>query len=98
MARETAGLWPETHWLNLAVDSYWLWAEAWMVIGMRTAAIAAQRPGYRQEAERMVLEKWRAAFELPGRMARAKDPLAAGVSLYGKRVSANRRRLARKGL
>jgi hypothetical protein len=80
-----------------------LGVEAWMVMGLRLAKLAAGGPAGAIEAQRMVPEKAAAAFEAQ---------LAAGVALatgvghaaagrkaigrYQRRVRANRRRLMRK--
>ena len=92
---------PAAPWLSLAHDSYWLWAESLMVMGMRTTDILLCAPGHEREAVRMVTEKLQASAEL------AMDQASAGVLTpekaahkavkhYRKRVSANRRRLGRK--
>ncbi|HKT84836.1 MAG TPA: hypothetical protein VJQ77_01985 [Novosphingobium sp.] len=88
-------------WLHLAHDSYWLWAESLMVIGMRTTDMLLRRPGHEREAIRMVTEKLRANAELAAQLATA-SALASeqvahrAVKHYRKRVTANRRRLARR--
>lgn len=88
-------------WMALASDSYWLWLESAMVIGMRTADQLTQRPGYQREAVRMVSEKVRASADIAAALA-ASGPITGPeavhrvVKHYGKRVSANRRRLARR--
>ena len=79
-------------------------AEAWMVMGMRAAKIAAGGPAAMLEAQRMVVEKSAAAMEAQFAAALA---LATGATHhaagkkalagYRRRVSANRRRLMRKG-
>lgn len=92
---------PATDWLTLAHDSYWLWTEAMMVIGMRSTDILLRRPGHEREAVRMVTEKLQAHSELATHLATA-GPMAPekamhkAVKHYRKRVSANRRRLAQR--
>ncbi|MCJ1960775.1 hypothetical protein [Novosphingobium mangrovi (ex Hu et al. 2023)] len=89
------------HWLQLAGEAWWMWAEASSVIAMRTAMIAFERPGHGREAERMVIEKLAAAFSLSQRLARA-GPMAPEqvmqtmLAVYSPRVAANRRRLTRR--
>ena len=90
-----------TDWLALAQDSYWLWAESMMVIGMRTTDILLHRPGHEREAVRMVTEKLRANAELATRLATAgalapEQAMHKAVKHYGRRVTANRRRLGRR--
>ena len=87
-------------WMKLANDSYWLWAESMMVIGMRTTGMLTGRRGHEREAVRMVAEKLRANAELGAQMATfgALSPEQAAqkiVTHYGKRVTANRKRLSR---
>lgn len=88
-------------WVALANDSYWLWAESMMVMGMRTTDMLLQRPGHEREAVRMVAEKLRANGELAAKLA-AGGVLAPEMALhkavkhYGKRVTANRKRLGRR--
>lgn len=85
--------------MQLALDSYWLWAESCMVIGMRTAAMMTMRPGSDREAVRMVTEKLDATAELAVKLVGgSENPLAVSVAHYGKRVTANRKRLERKGM
>lgn len=92
---------PAADWMALAQDSYWLWAEAMMVIGMRTTDMLTRRPGHEREAVRMVTEKLRANTELAAKLAAAgalapEQALHTAVKHYGTRVSANRKRLARR--
>lgn len=99
MTRQTSAN-PGTDWLALAHDSYWLWAESMMVIGMRTTNMLMRAPGYEREAVRMVTEKVRAntllAAQLATAGALAPEKIAhKAVKHYAKRVSANRKRLAR---
>lgn len=73
-------------------------ADAAMVIGLRTLRLMHGGPAATREAERMVGEKVEAGYELAGALAsgRVKTPEAAArkaVSVYGKRVRANRKRL-----
>lgn len=96
MARNSAA-----DWLTLANDSYWLWAEAVMVMGMRTSDILLRRPGHEREAVRMFTEKVRAHSELATSLAAAgptapEKAMHKAVKHYAKRVTANRKRLARR--
>lgn len=90
-----------TDWLALAHDSYWLWAESMVVMGMRTTDMLLRRPGHEREAVRMVTEKLRAHAEL-GALLAAAGPLAPeqaahkAVKHYAKQVTANRKRLGRR--
>ena len=92
---------PVTAWFRLANDSYWLWAEASLVIGMRTMDIMTGR-GSTRENVRMVTEKLQASGELAARLATSgmtADPVRNAqtvVSHYRKRVTANRKRLSRR--
>lgn len=87
--------------ISLAADSYKLWADSLMVIGLRTTGFMLARPGSGGEAMRMVVEKAQASAELAAKLAMA-GPLmpeqTARLALdhYGRRVSANRRRLAKR--
>lgn len=92
---------PASDWLTLAHDSYWLWAESLMVIGMRTTDILMRAPGHEREAVRMVTEKVRAnalpAAQLATAGALAPEKIAhKAVKHYRKRVTANRKRLGRR--
>ncbi|AZI35809.1 hypothetical protein NT2_10_00670 [Caenibius tardaugens NBRC 16725] len=92
---------PVTAWFRLAHDSYWLWAEASLVIGMRTMDIMTGR-GSTRENVRMVSEKVQAGAELAARLASGGVTASPtrnaqiAVSHYRKRVTANRKRLSRR--
>jgi hypothetical protein len=86
-----------------AFDLARLGAEAWLVIGLRSAKLAAGGPAAMLEAQRMVAEKSAAMLEaqLAAGMAMATGGTreAAGrkaLGCYRHRVKANRRRLLRK--
>ena len=90
--------------LGHAFDLARLGADAWMVIGLRLSKLAAGGPAAAFEAQRMVMEKATAALEaqFAAGMALALGAThhAAGrkaLAGYRRRVSANRRRLMRKG-
>jgi hypothetical protein len=89
---------PAAQWTRLWLDGSRFWADATMVMMLRSwRMMAGGRPAQR-EAERMVSEKVEAGAELAGALAggRVKTPAAAArkaVSVYGKRVRANRKRL-----
>ncbi len=92
---------PGLHWLQMAGDAWWMWAEAASVIAMRTAMIAFERPGHAREAQRMVTEKLATAFSFSQRLATMppyspEEAMRLMLSVYSPRVSANRRRLARR--
>ena len=85
-------------WARLMVDASWLWADAAMVATLRSwRMMAGGRPASR-EAERMLSEKVEAGFELAGALAggSVRTPEAAArkaLTVYGKRVRGNRKRL-----
>ena len=85
-------------WGRLWLDSSRLWADAGTVLMLRSwRMMAGGRPAQR-ELERMVSEKVEAGAELAGALAggRVKSPAGAArkaVSVYGKRVRSNRKRL-----
>ena len=92
---------PAFEWLFVAHDAWWLWAESLMVISMRTSGALMGQPGTGREMQRMVAEKLRAAALLPVALSGAGSASPAetahkAVRHYRKRVSANRRRLARQ--
>lgn len=83
---------------RLMLDASRLWADASMVVALRSWRMMAGEPIAERELERMVSEKTEAGFELTGALAggRARSPEAAArkaLSVYGKRVRANRKRL-----
>ena len=85
-------------WTQLWVRSSFLMADAAMVVAMRSVRMMLGGPGSAREGERMLAEKVEAGFELAGAFAsgRVKTPEAAArkaVSVYGKRIRANRKRL-----
>ena len=85
-------------WAQLWVRSSFLMADAAMVLAMRSWRMMLGGPGSAREGERMVAEKVEAGFELAGAFAsgKVKTPEAAArkaVSVYGKRIRANRKRL-----
>ena len=86
-------------WTRLMFDASRLWADAGMVVALRSwrmmsgSPVAAQR-----EVDRMLSEKVAAGFELAGALAggRVRTPEAAArkaIGVYGKRVRGNRKRL-----
>ncbi len=85
-------------WFRLMADASRLWADAGMVVALRSWRMMAGGPAARREIERMVSEKVAAGFELAGAFAggRAGSPEAAtrtALGIYGKRVRGNRKRL-----
>lgn len=91
---------PTADWMKLAHDSYWLWAESLMVMGMRTGDMMSSRGSERENAL-MVSEKVKAAAEVGMMIATAglaspEKTAGKAVKHYRRKVSANRRRLARK--
>jgi hypothetical protein len=85
-------------WTRLWVDTSFLLADTGTVMTMRAWRMMAGGRAAEREAERMVAEKVEAGFEMAGALAsgRVRTPEAAarkGLSVYGKRVRANRKRL-----
>lgn len=89
-------------WLRLSCDAWLLGAEAATVIGLRTLKLAAGGPAGDAEARRMVAEKVEAAralqvMALTGALGvTAPDVVDKTLKHYRRKVSANRRRLARR--
>jgi hypothetical protein len=89
-----------TDFMKLAHDSYWLWAESMMVMGMRTTDMMTGR-GSDRENRLMVAEKMRAVAELAvmlstGGMVSPEKTAQKAVSHYRRKVTANRKRLSKK--
>jgi hypothetical protein len=89
---------PAADWSRLMFDASRLWADASMVIALRSWKMMAGGPAAARELERAVGEKVEAGAELAGAMAggRFASPEAATrktISLYGRKVRANRKRL-----
>ena len=88
-----------TDWSRLMFDASRLWADAGMVVALRSWRMMAGGPASTQrEVERMVSEKVEAGSELAGALAggQVRSPKAAArkaLTVYGKRVRGNRRRL-----
>jgi hypothetical protein len=85
-------------WPRLMFDVSRLWTDAGMVVALRSWRMMAGGPFALREVEKMVSEKVEAGSELAGALAggRVKSPEAAtrkALSIYGKRVRGNRRRL-----
>ena len=79
-------------------DASRLWADAGMVVALRSWRMMAGGPAADREVRRMVSEKVEAGTELAGALAggRVRSPEAAArkaLTVYGKRVRGNRRRL-----
>ena len=90
---------PAAQWSQLMFRASRLWADAGMVVALRSWRIMAGGPAASRELERMVSEKTEAGFELTGALAggRVKSPEAAArkaLGIYGKRVHGNCRRLS----
>ena len=89
---------PAADWSRLMFDASRLWADAAVVLGLRSWRLMAGGRAAERELERMFSEKLAAGFELAGALAgaRAASPEAAArkaLGIYGKRVRGNRRRL-----
>jgi hypothetical protein len=89
---------PAADWSRLMFDASRLWAEAGTVLALRSWRLMAGGPAAQRELERMVGEKVEAGSELAGALAggRVRSPQAAArkaLTIYGKHVRGNRRRL-----
>ena len=89
---------PAADWSRLIFDASQMWAEAGVVVALRSWRMMAGGPAARREFERMISEKVEAGSELTGALAggRVKSPKAAArtaLGIYGTRVRGNRRRL-----
>ena len=89
---------PAADWSRLMVDASQFWADAGMVVALRSWRLMAGGPAARRELERMLSEKVEAGAELAGALAggRFNSPGAAArkaLTVYGKRVRENRKRL-----
>jgi hypothetical protein len=98
MIRSISGADAAAQWAHLWTRTSFLMADAAMVLAMRSWRMMLGGPGSVREGERMLSEKVEAGFELAGALAsgRVKTPEAAArkaVSVYGKRIRANRKRL-----
>ena len=85
-------------WSRLMFDASRLWADAGTVMALRSWRLMAGGALAQRELERMFSEKVEAGAELAGALAggRVKSPEAAArkaITVYGKRVRGNRRRL-----
>jgi hypothetical protein len=85
-------------WTSLMVDASLLCADAGMVMALRSWRLMAGGPAAQRELARMFSEKTEAGFEIAGTLAggRVRTPEAAArktLSVYGRRVRENRRRL-----
>ncbi len=85
-------------WSRLMFDASRLWADAGTVIALRSWRIMAGGPAAVREAQQMLSEKVDAGTELAGALAggRIRSPEAAArkaMSVYGRKVRANRKRL-----
>jgi hypothetical protein len=89
---------PAADWSRLMFDASRLWADASMVIALRSWKMMAGGPAAARELERAVGEKVEAGAELAGALSggRIRSPQAAtrkAMSVYGRKVRANRKRL-----
>jgi hypothetical protein len=85
-------------WSRLMFDASRLWADAGTVIALRTWKMMAGGPAAARELERAVGEKVEAGAEFAGALAggQIRSPKAAArkaVTVYGRKVRANRKRL-----
>ena len=89
---------PAADWSRLMFDASRLWADAGMVVALRSWRMMGGGAAASRELERMFSEKAEAGIELAGALAggRVRSPEAAAraaLGIYGKRVRGNRRRL-----
>ena len=89
-----------TDWFKLANDSYWLWAESMMVMGMRTTDMMTGK-GSDRENRLMVSEKVKAGAEVAAMLATSsltspEKSAQKAISHYRRKVTANRKRLSRR--
>jgi hypothetical protein len=88
-------------WFGIGLDAWRLGLEASTVIGLRTMKIAAGGPAGQAEAERMMSEKIEAAMALQAKALTGglgitpASAAARTLAHYGRKVKANRRRLAK---
>jgi hypothetical protein len=82
-------------WMDLAFASARLWQETQIVMSLRLLKLALGGATSQREAQRMVMEKGLAAFEAWGTLA-AGGSMEDVLRRYGRRVSANKRRLSRR--
>lgn len=85
-------------WTSLLVEASLLCVSAGVVVVLRSWRVFTGGAPAARELDRMVSEKTEAGFELAGALASgsAKSPKAAArnaLSIYGKRVRGNRKRL-----
>jgi hypothetical protein len=90
---------PAADWSRLMFDASRLWADASMVIALRSWKMMAGGPAAARELERSVSEKVEAGAELAGALSggRFASPEAAtrkAMSVYGRKVRTNRKRLS----
>ncbi len=91
---------PTADWSRLMVDTSRLWADAGLVVALRSWRMMIGGPAVAQrEIDKMLSEKVEAGFELAGALAggRVNSPEAAArktLGIYGKRVRGNRKRLS----
>ena len=90
---------PTDDWANLMLDASRLWADAGLVVALRSWRMMHGGAAASREFERMVSEKMEAGFELTGALAtgRLASPEAATrevLGIFGKRVRGNYRRLS----
>lgn len=89
---------PTADWSRLMADATRLWADAGLVVALRSWRMMAGGPAASREIDRMLSEKVEAGLELAGALAggRVRSPEAAtrkALGIYGKRVRGNRKRL-----
>ena len=89
---------PNADWSRLLFDASRLWADAGLVVALRSWRLMSGGAAAARELELMFSEKTEAGFELAGALSggQVKSPQAAArraLGIYGKRVRRNRRRL-----
>ncbi len=92
---------PHADWIGLGFDSWQLWNDAAAVIWLRGARLAQGGAPAASEAQRMVSEKLEANAAFAMQLATGAggaspcEVATNAVGMYGQKVRANRRRLAR---
>lgn len=87
-----------SEWSAIIFDASKLWADAGMVVALRSWRVMAGGPAADLEMKRMVSEKTEAGLELAealagGGVTSTEAAARKALTIYGKRVRANRKRL-----
>ena len=89
---------PPDDWANLMLDASRIWADAGMVVALRSWRMMHGGAAASREFERMLSEKVEAGFELAGVLATgglaSPEATREVLGVFGKRVRGNYRRLS----